>query len=510
MMTSNSKTKALLIGLLLITSTLFNACKKDDEAPATVKPDLVFVGLTSNGILQTYNANNVTSATASVAITGLQSGETLLAIDYRPATGQLYGLGSTSRLYIVNQNSGLATVVGSGPFTPVISGKVAGFDFNPTVDRIRLVTNEGQNLRLNPETATVVATDGNINGVTGAAISSAAYTNNKAGATTTILFDLDVVTKKLYKQDPPNNGILVAVGDLSIPTSSGNSSFDISPNGIALASIGNGAASKLYQINIETGAATDLGAFAGALIGLAIPTEPVAYAVDDMNNLIIFNPSKGTDQITKPLTGVPAGETFVGIDLRPVNGQLYALSTASKLYTINLANGAVAQVGTLPLATLLSGTSFGFDFNPTVDRIRVVSNTGQNLRLDPNTGLVAAIDGTLNPGTPMVNGAAYTNNFPSIAGTGATTVLFDIDSSNDRLYRQDPPNSGGLVEIGALGVNVEATNGFDIGGKSNLAYAILTVGTTTKLYTINLTTGVATAGVDFPKSLRGFALGLGF
>lgn len=510
MMTSNSKTKALIFGLLLSTTTIFNACKKDDDTPAIVKPDLVFVGLTSNGVLQTYNANNVAASTASIAVTGLQSGETLLAIDYRPATGQLYGLGSTSRLYIINQNSGLATAVGSGAFTPAISGNVAGFDFNPTVDRIRLVTTGGQNLRLNPETGTVQATDGTINGVTGAAISSVAYTNSKAGATTTVLFDIDVVAKKLYRQDPPNDGRLVAVGDLNIPTSSGNSSFDISPNGIALAAIGNGAASNLYEINIETGATKDLGTFAGTLVGLAIPTEPVAYAVDDTNNLIIFNPTKGTDQITKPLTGVPAGETFFGIDLRPVNGQMYALSSASKLYTINLANGAVAQVGTIPLLPALSGTSFGFDFNPTVDRIRVVSNTGQNLRLDPNTGLTSATDLPLGPGSPVVNGAAYTNNFPSIAGTGATTVLFDIDSSTDRLYRQDPPNNGVLVEIGALGVNVEAANGFDIGGKSNVAYAILTVGTTTKLYTINLTTGAATAGVDFPKSVRGFALGLGF
>ena len=510
MMISNSKTKALLFGLLLTGTTLFNACKKNDDAPAIEKPDLVFVGLTSNGALQTYNANNVVASTASVNITGLQSGETILAIDYRPATGQLYGLGNTSRLYIINTNSGLATAVGSGAFSPALSGNVAGFDFNPTVDRIRVVTSSGQNLRLNPETGTVAATDGMINGVNNVAISSVAYTNNKAGATSTILFDLDVVAKKLYKQDPPNNGTLITVGDLNIPTSSVNSSFDISPNGIALASIDNGATSNLYQINVETGAATDLGAFKGTLVGLAIPTEPIAYAVDDTNNLIIFNPTKGTDQITKALTGIPAGETLFGIDFRPVNGQLYALSSASKLYTINLANGAVSQVGTLPFAPSLNGTSFGFDFNPTVDRIRVVSNAGQNLRLDPNTGLIAATDLPLNPGSPAVNGAAYTNNFPSPAGSGATTVLFDIDSSTDRLYRQDPPNTGTLVEIGPLGINVEAANGFDIGGKSNVAYAILTVGSTTKLYTINLTSGAAIAGVDFPKSVRGFALGLGF
>jgi hypothetical protein len=221
--------------------------------------------------------------------------------------------------------------------------------------------------------------------------------------------------------------------------------------------------------------------------------------------LIIFNPLK-TDQVIKPITGLGASETIYGIDFRPVNGQLYALGSSSRLYTINSASGAATMVGTLPLTTLLSGTSFGFDFNPLVDRIRVISNTGQNLRLDPNTGLLAASDGGLNPGMPSISAAAYTNNF---AGT-TSTALFDIDFASDKLYKQDPPNMGTLVEIGALGVNVDAANGFDIGGTSGTAYAILTVGGTTKVYTINLTTGAATAGVDFSKSVKGFALGLGF
>lgn len=115
-------------------------------------------------------------------------------------------------------------------------------------------------------------------------------------------------------------------------------------------------------------------------------------------------------------------ETLHGIDFRPVNEQLYALSSTSRLYTINLSSGAAAVAGTGALATWLSGTDFGFDFNPTVDRIRVVKNTGQNLRLNPNDGTVAAVDGSLNPGTPVVTAAAYTNSF-----AGATTTsLFEL------------------------------------------------------------------------------------
>ena len=154
----------------------------------------------------------------------------------------------------------------------------------------------------------------------------------------------------------------------------------------------------------------------------------------------------------------------------------------------------------------MSGTSFGFDFNPTVDRIRVVSNTGQNLRLHPDLGTVAFTDANLNPGVPAVSAAAYTNNF---AGA-TTTTLFVIDHTTDKLYTQIPPNNGTLVEVGSLNINIDAANGFDIGSTSGTAYAIFTVAGIQSLYTINLTSGAATKVGDFSKAVRGLTIGLGF
>jgi hypothetical protein len=158
------------------------------------------------------------------------------------------------------------------------------------------------------------------------------------------------------------------------------------------------------------------------------------------------------------------------------------------------------------LTTLLSGTSFGFDFNPTVDRIRCISNTGQNLRLHPETGLVAAVDGALNPGTPSVTASAYTNNF---AGA-TTTTLYNIDNVTDKLTKQDPPNNGTQVEVGALGINVEAVSGFDITSRSGVGYAALKVADKSSIYTINLISGTATKLADLPSSVRAFAVGTGF
>lgn len=505
------KTKHFFIMALLalMTPLLFSACKKDRNNPTETLvpgPDVNFYALTSDSKLLLINAKNPSSVSATVSISGLQQGETLLGIDFRPATGQLYAVGSTSRLYVIDYKTGVARSVSASPLTPAISGTSVGFDFNPTVDRIRLVTNTGQNLRLNPESGAVMIADGAINGVTNARVSSVAYTQNKAGATATVLFDIDAATDKLYKQDPPNDGKLVEVGSLGFDVEDAGG-FDINPDGTAaLAALTVGGTSALFTIDVNSGKASKIGNLPANITALAIPTEPVAYSVSNNNELLIFNPLAATPTVSvKTISGIQTGEQILGIDFRPLNGQLYALGSTSRIYTINTSSGAAAVVGTAPLTTLLSGTQFGFDFNPTVDRIRIVSNTGQNLRFNPLDGSVT-VDGVLNPATTGITGAAYTNNF---AGA-TTTVLFDIDSNSDKLVRQDNPNLGLLVDVGALGINVEGSNGFDIGGTSGLAYGLFTVGTTQRIYSVNLTTGAATAGATITNASRGFALGLGF
>ena len=508
-------------GLLVIGSLLtLNACREQDSltpqdgvssANGRLSADQMFYVLTDNNQLLQLNSANSAMTLGTITVTNLQMGERLVAIDFRPATGQLYAVSNGSRLYSINLASGRAQMQGMGSFSPAVNGDVVAFDFNPTVDRVRLVTNRGQNIRLNPETGAVVAVDGAINGVPGAAISGLAYTNNRAGVTTTVLYDIDPVTDKLYIQNPPNNGTLVEVGSLGIDIA-GVGSFDIAPNGDAVAILINNGMQGFYQINLTTGRAERLGGLptTTSIVGMAVPTEPVAYAVDGNNSLMIFNPMNPGTPFVKAITGLQSGETLFGIDFRPVNGQLYAIGSTSRLYTINTSNGAAALVGSGPFSPTLTGREVGIDFNPTVDRIRVVSNMGQNLRLNPNDGTVAAVDGNLNPGPVVVTAAAYTNNF---AGA-TTTVLYDISTrtNNAMLFRQNPPNSGGLEPVGMLGVDAEGGNGFDIGGASNVGYALLRSGSTTRLYTVNLMSGVAASGATLPGNPQvcGFAVGLGF
>jgi hypothetical protein len=234
-----------------------------------------------------------------------------------------------------------------------------------------------------------------------------------------------------------------------------------------------------------------------------------AYAIGSSNNLLSFNisaPNKINSD--KPVIGLQAGEAILAIDIRPATGQLYGLGSTSRLYMIDKTTAVATVVGTSAFTPALSGATFGFDFSPTVDRIRVISNTRQNIRLNPETGAVVGVDTELAPGTPTVSAAAYTNN----QAASPSTTLYAIDPSTDKLYivgginGSPSPNLGVLAEVGALGINVDGNNGFDISGTDNKAYALLTIGSATKLYSINLTTGAATAVGDFTGPVKGLAV----
>jgi hypothetical protein len=479
------------------------SCDKDDNNNGPTIEPLDYYVLTSTSTIIKFNGGRPSSEVTAVGITGMASNEAMMSIDFRPGTGQLYGVSNASKLYIINETTGAATQVGTTAFTPIINGGNVSIDFNPTADRIRLVTDAGQNLRLNPETGAVVGTDNPINGVAGAFITGVAYTNSKAGATSTELYDIDVTTKKLYKQNTPNSGTLQEVGSIGVDFT-GPAPLDISyDNKVCIAALSLNGKTAMYTIDLSNGKARKLTDVNHLVRGVAIRTAPVAYATDEANNLIIFNPANPSDRINKTTTGISSGDKVVGMDLRPVNGQLYAMGSNGRLYTVNTSSGEFTQIGGL-FPTPLSGTEFGFDFNPTVDRIRVVSNNRQNLRLNPNDGSIAGIDNNINPGTPAITAAAYTNNYPG----AASTVLYVIDAAAGKLFRQDA-NAGTLTEIGALGNTFTGSNGFDIGGRTGDAWALMTNSGTTSLYSINLSTGRAESKGNLGTTVTAFTVGLG-
>jgi hypothetical protein len=209
------------------------------------------------------------------------------------------------------------------------------------------------------------------------------------------------------------------------------------------------------------------------------------------------------------IAGLAMDTRLVGIDVRPATGDLYGLGDRGGVYIVDQRTGAVTLRSRLNVA--LSGQSFGVDFNPTVDRLRTVSDTGQNLRTNVDDGTTTVDGGLNNAGAPAagVAAVAYTNND---ADPNTGTTLFDVDTALDQLVIQAPPNAGGLNLVGKLGVDtgpaVAADTFSRIGNgttASNKLFAALTVNGRSALYTADPLIGRVQLSGYFPEPVIGIA-----
>lgn len=214
----------------------------------------------------------------------------LTGIDFRPATDQLYGYDG-DKLYVVDATTGNATLA----FDVVnVPGNV-GFDFNPTVDRIRLVGTSGVNFRLNPLTGATITDGGylfamgDVNVGRVPAFSAVAYTNaDRDPMTGTTLYAIDPALGQLIRVTSPNGGSVSTVGSLGIGALSSISGFDILTSGGSntafFAGMTEGSmVSQLFTVSLETGAATLVGNIGvmGGIEGLALTAvpEPSSWAL---------------------------------------------------------------------------------------------------------------------------------------------------------------------------------------------------------------------------------------
>ena len=533
----------------------------------------VVFGLSGTDLTSVNLANPLNSQTR-VAITGVTTGQTLVGLDFRPATGELYALGynasvagpaNNAQLYVLNQGTAVATPVGAA-MSLALGGSTEriGFDFNPTVDRIRVVSTNDANYRLHPTTG-AVTTDGTIAFAAGDAnagqnpyVGAAAYTNSFIGAATTTLYTIDEQRSLLLIQNPPNNGTQNTVVTLN-PQAGGNATPINAPGAstdldIVNFGVNNGVidqqaylnvnqvnggqfVSLLYRVDLTNGNTTLAGAINGTGVGITdiairidrtapAPSGQLLYALNTNNTLLSFY--SGTPNYINsavPLSGVTTGQTIVGTDFRPNTGQLFGLgydaATAganSQLYTIDPSTGVATSVGAairLELGTRING--IGFDFNPTVDRIRVTSTNRANLRLNPNNGALAATDGNLayaagDTTTARIGSVGYTNSYPG----STSTTLYDLDDARNVLATQNPPNVGTLNVVGNTGLGIVETNAlvdldiyFDRASQVNRAFLAANPngqGFST-LYTLNLANGSpALAGSSASTSSIGLGI----
>lgn len=208
------------------------------------------------------------------------------------------------------------------------------------------------------------------------------------------------------------------------------------------------------------------------------------------------------------ITGLTTDTSIVGIDYRVQDGLLYGVGNLGGVYVISTTTGVATLVNRLSVTQV--GTAFGVDFNPAADRLRIISNTGQNLRHNVNSGGTTIDDTGLayTAGTPAttVTGAAYTNN--DLDANTATT-LFDLDTTMDQVVLQSPANAGTLAATGKLLVDAQAAVGMDIYSTvrsgatiDNEALAVITpAGGSANLYNVELTTGKAILRGTFPTTL---------
>ncbi len=216
------------------------------------------------------------------------------------------------------------------------------------------------------------------------------------------------------------------------------------------------------------------------------------------------------------VAGAPVMDRFVGIDVRPTGpkaGGLYGITAKGGIYLIDPRDGSAQLVSTSTVA--LVGSSFGVDFNPVVDRLRVVSSADQNLRINVDTG-EALVDGAIayaagdrNAGrNPAATGAGYV--FAPFGGDPATTTLYDVDAQRDVLTTQAPPNLGTLNTVGSLQRDVQYPVGFDIAGESRPeAFGLFRLNRNegkSTLYRVSLRTGKAqSTGITLSGHYDGLA-----
>ena len=292
---------ALHLSVLLLATTLAGCASwrlpalSAEEAPGAAlnTPEQVWA-LTDGEHLVHFAAATPQRLDRQCTLSGLRAGDQLLGIDYRVAHGQLYGLGRLGQLYRLDTTQCQASPVGDGIGWPLLGARV-GIDFNPTVDRLRVVTEAGQNLRVHPETGAVVdsdpqapgvQTDGLLGYVDGDAqagraprVVAAGYTYNARNSKITTNYAIDLAAGQLVMQGShedatppvsPNTGRLRSVGPLGVPGVT-EADLDISDERNTALAVLRTDRSRLYRIDLATGAARLIG-----LVGDGAPVRSIA------------------------------------------------------------------------------------------------------------------------------------------------------------------------------------------------------------------------------------------
>ena len=490
--------------LLLITATSVGLAACGGNAPTLTVPvsapnayllttddSIVGVDLDSMEFARSVRGiPRATTASATPNPQALEPNEVIQDIDYRNSEGALYALtkdGTQGRIIRIEPSSGailrVSTLVSETNGSPIVLSSTSSYtiDFNPVVDRLRVIGSNGANLRVDVSTGDT-ATDTNIaagNTITGAAYEDTFSSTGRG----TRLFTLDSSNDRVNLQDPANSGAQFDRGSLLGSTNvSSIDGYDIDPatnNGLALLTVG--GTQQFYNVNPGASGGANAASFFAApprLTGnikfksftFITTANPTVTALNSNNRIRTFRanqPSVVSNEVN--LTGLTGAEKIIGVDFRQTDRTLYALSDASKIYSV-ATDGTLTNVSTLDKPINTGSTQYTLDFNPLIptsdslqNRLRLIGADGSNVVVNVETGAVGT-NTPLTPSTPVVNGAAYLNNFR----TSTVTSLLVINRANSSLNVQDT-STGVLTRLSALGITLDSTSpvGFDISGRNN-------------------------------------------
>lgn len=228
------------------------------------------------------------------------------------------------------------------------------------------------------------------------------------------------------------------------------------------------------------------------------------------NQITRFDAATPQMASTVAITGLAAGDRFIGIDLRPTNNTLYGITLSNQIYTIDEFTGAATFVATLSMPVVNASLGWGFDFNPAADyaggsSLRLTSSAGSNFAINAGTGVVGNAASNIGGAYTSV---AYTNSSP--AGAPASTQLYYIDTVLDTLnFTAGGFNAPTISTVGPLGVDAVNAGGFDITADGR-GFAALNLANSaslaTGIYSIDLATGAATLTGTFNGTLSGLTV----
>lgn len=250
---------------------------------ATGRAELIYglTGAQQGSRLIRFDSAAPETALTLADLTGALPGHIVRGIDFRPATGELYAVssnGTAGQLYTMNLSTAALTPVGTGFEFGADPGIRVSMDFNPVADRVRLVTGERQNLRVNPDTGALVTEDADLSWSSGDPAAGAetpyigaiAYSNNTADAIMTTLYAIDFQQDLFATQGgpggspvSPNSGLLFSIGTLGLITADAGIGFDISgQTGIGYVSYNQAFIGEQFgTVDFATGRIIRIGAF---------------------------------------------------------------------------------------------------------------------------------------------------------------------------------------------------------------------------------------------------------